>query len=65
MADNLPKAGFALSIYNRSPAKAEVRAAKSAALAKTPAEAAHGDVVTSMLADDAAVESAIFGADAD
>jgi 3-hydroxyisobutyrate dehydrogenase-like beta-hydroxyacid dehydrogenase len=32
-------------------------------LAKTPAEAAQGDVVITMLVDDAAVESAAFGAD--
>jgi 3-hydroxyisobutyrate dehydrogenase-like beta-hydroxyacid dehydrogenase len=32
-------------------------------LAKTPAEAAQGDVVITMLADDTAVESAAFGAD--
>jgi 3-hydroxyisobutyrate dehydrogenase-like beta-hydroxyacid dehydrogenase len=63
MANNLLKAGFALSVYNRSPAKAEALAAKGAALGKTPAEAARGDVVITMLADDAAVENAIFGPD--
>ena len=32
-----------------------------ARLAKTPREAARGDVVITMLADDAAVESVVFG----
>jgi 3-hydroxyisobutyrate dehydrogenase-like beta-hydroxyacid dehydrogenase len=60
MANNLLKAGFALSVNNRSRAKAEALVAKGAALAKTPGEAAQGDVVITMLADDAAVESAVL-----
>jgi 3-hydroxyisobutyrate dehydrogenase-like beta-hydroxyacid dehydrogenase len=63
MANNLFKAGFALSVYNRSSAKAKALVAKGARLAKTPAEAARGDVVVTMLADDAALESVVFGDD--
>src|SRR5512137_2541222 len=63
MANNLLKAGFALTVYNRSRAKAEALVAKGAALAKAPAEAAQGEVVITMLAHDAAVESAVFARD--
>lgn len=55
MAANLLKAGHALTVYNRTPAKAEALVAEGGRLAKTPREAARGDVVITMLADDAAV----------
>jgi 3-hydroxyisobutyrate dehydrogenase-like beta-hydroxyacid dehydrogenase len=63
MAANLLKAGHALTVYNRTPAKAEALVAKGATLAKMPGKAARGDVVITMLADDAAVEGVVFGAD--
>ena len=63
MAANLLKAGHALTVYNRTPAKAEALVAEGARLGKTPREAARGDVVITMLADDAAVESVVFGPD--
>src|ERR1700693_3354277 len=63
MAANLLKAGHALTVHNRTPAKAEALVAEGATLAKTPREAARGDVVITMLADDAAVEGVVFGAD--
>lgn len=63
MGNNLLKAGFALSVYNRSSAKAEALAAKGASRVTTPAEAAQGGVVITMLANDAAVESVVFAAD--
>jgi 3-hydroxyisobutyrate dehydrogenase-like beta-hydroxyacid dehydrogenase len=63
MAANLLKAGHALSVFNRTPSKAEALAAQGATLAKTPAEAACGDLVITMLADDAAVETVVFGED--
>jgi 3-hydroxyisobutyrate dehydrogenase-like beta-hydroxyacid dehydrogenase len=63
MAANLLKAGHALTVYNRTPAKAEALVAEGATLAKTPREVARGDVVITMLADDAAVEGVVFGAD--
>lgn len=53
MANNLLKAGFA----------ADALVDKGADLAKTPAEAAQGEMVITMLADDAAVESAVFARD--
>ena len=63
MAANLLKAGHSLTVYNRTPAKAEALVAEGATFAKTPGEAARGDVVLTMLADDAAVEDVVFGAD--
>jgi 3-hydroxyisobutyrate dehydrogenase-like beta-hydroxyacid dehydrogenase len=63
MAANLLKAGHALTVYNRTPAKVEALIVEGATLAKTPREAARGDVVITMLADDAAVESVVFGTD--
>jgi 3-hydroxyisobutyrate dehydrogenase-like beta-hydroxyacid dehydrogenase len=63
MAANLLKAGHALTVYNRTPAKAEALVVEGARLGKTPREAARGDVVITMLADDAAVESVAFGPD--
>jgi 3-hydroxyisobutyrate dehydrogenase-like beta-hydroxyacid dehydrogenase len=63
MAANLLKAGHALTVYNRTPAKAEALVVEGATLAKTPREAARGDVVITMLSDDAAVESVAFGPD--
>ena len=63
MAANLLRAGYALTVYNRTPARAEVLVAEGATLAKTPSEAARGDVVITMLADDTAVEAVVFGVD--
>jgi 3-hydroxyisobutyrate dehydrogenase-like beta-hydroxyacid dehydrogenase len=63
MAANLLKAGHALTAYNRTAAKAEALVGDGAALAKIPGEAARGDVVITMLADDAAVEAVVFGSD--
>ena len=62
MARNLLKAGFFVSAYNRTHAKAAPLAAAGARLANTPAEAANdADVVISMLADDDASRSAWTG----
>jgi 3-hydroxyisobutyrate dehydrogenase-like beta-hydroxyacid dehydrogenase len=63
MAANLLRAGYALTVYNRTPARAEALVAEGATLAKTPSEAARGDVVITMLADDTAVEAVVFGVD--
>jgi 3-hydroxyisobutyrate dehydrogenase-like beta-hydroxyacid dehydrogenase len=63
MASNLLKAGHTLTVYNRTPARAEALVAEGAKLAKTPSETARGDVVITMLADDAAVEEVVLGAD--
>jgi len=58
MAGNLVKAGHEVTVFNRSPAKAEPLLAQGARAAKTVAEACRGDVVMTMLADDHAVEDA-------
>lgn len=53
MAVNLLKAGFPLTVYNRTRAKAEALEAMGASLASTPAAAAReAAVVIAMLADD-------------
>lgn len=62
MAANLLKAGFPLTVYNRTREKAEPLAAQGATIANTPAEAAKGaDVVISILADDTASRAAWLG----
>ncbi|MGH6750434.1 MAG: NAD(P)-dependent oxidoreductase [Methyloceanibacter sp.] len=61
MAANLLAAGHALTVYNRTPAKAEALVAKGARLAGTPGDAARGGVVITMLADDHALEHVVFG----
>jgi 3-hydroxyisobutyrate dehydrogenase-like beta-hydroxyacid dehydrogenase len=61
IAARLLAAGHEVTVWNRSPGKAEVLVGQGARLASTPAEAAGGDAVLTMLADDAAVESAVFG----
>ena len=54
MASNWLAKGFAVSVYNRTRAKAEPLAAKGARVAATPREAAEGaDFVAAMVADDA------------
>jgi len=60
MVANLLKGVQSLTAYNRTPEKAEPLVARGAILANTPAEAARGDIVISMLADDPAVEAVVF-----
>jgi 3-hydroxyisobutyrate dehydrogenase-like beta-hydroxyacid dehydrogenase len=63
MARNLLKAGHAVAVYNRSPGRAEeLHRDGGARVACTPAEAA-APVAITMLADDAAVEAVVLGAD--
>jgi 3-hydroxyisobutyrate dehydrogenase len=53
MAKNLLKAGFSISVYNRTRAKAEQLGAAGAHIADTPADAARdAEVTISMLSDD-------------
>lgn len=53
MAKNLLKAGFPLTVYNRTRAKAEPLAPLGVSIAATPVDAARdADVVLSMLSDD-------------
>jgi 3-hydroxyisobutyrate dehydrogenase-like beta-hydroxyacid dehydrogenase len=63
MASNLLKAGYQLTVWNRSAAKCEPFARKGARVADTPAEAARDvDLVIYMLSNDQAVEEVVFGA---
>jgi 3-hydroxyisobutyrate dehydrogenase len=62
MAANLLKAGFPLTVYNRSAAKAQALVNGGARLAPTPADAARGaSIVISMLADDHASREVWLG----
>jgi 3-hydroxyisobutyrate dehydrogenase-like beta-hydroxyacid dehydrogenase len=63
MAASLLKAGHELTVYNRTAAKSEVLVQQGAIRAADVADASSGDVVITMLADDAAVESVVFGND--
>ncbi len=64
MARRLLGAGFPLTIYNRTRARAEALAAEGAAVADTPCAAAgRAEVVIAMLADDAASRSVWLGDD--
>ena len=61
MAENLIKAGHDVTVYNRTPEKARTLVAAGAKLAASISEACQGDAVMTMLANDAAVESVVFG----
>ena len=61
MAANLLKAGHAVRVYNRTAEKAAALVAAGAHAAASIADACCGDAVLSMLANDQAVESAVFG----
>ncbi len=62
MATNLLKAGHTLSVYNRTRARADELKPLGARVAATPGEAAAGaEVAITMLADDHALESVVFG----
>lgn len=60
MVRRLLSAGHAVTVYNRTLAKAQPLAADGATVAANLADASRGDVVVTMLADDAAVEHAVF-----
>jgi 3-hydroxyisobutyrate dehydrogenase len=62
MAQNLLKAGFPLTVYNRTRAKAEPLAALGAKVAASPREAAaSAEVVIAMVGDDAASRAVWLG----
>jgi 3-hydroxyisobutyrate dehydrogenase-like beta-hydroxyacid dehydrogenase len=63
MAANLLRAGHEVAVWNRSPDKADPLVAAGARRATSPHDAAGGEVVMTMLADDAAVEAVVYGAD--
>ena len=62
MARRLSAAGFPLTVYNRTPSRAEAFAAQGANVAATPREAAsRAEIVIAMLADDSASRSTWMG----
>lgn len=61
MAESLLKAGHAVSIYNRTAGKTQRLVQLGAQAPKEIAAVCEGDAVMTMLADDAAVESVVFG----
>lgn len=61
MAQNLIQAGHTVSVWNRTANRAEELQKLGARVAASPAEAARTGIVITMLADDAAVESVVFG----
>lgn len=64
MARNLMRAGHQLTVYNRTRSRAERIAKDGAKVADSPgAAAAAAQVLITMLADDAAVESVMLGVD--
>ena len=64
MALNLVKAGFSLTVFNRTRSKTEPLAAAGAAVADSPAEVARAsDVVITIVSDTPDVESVLFGSD--
>jgi len=61
MAQNLIHAGHAVTVWNRTASRADELQKLGAHVAASPAETARAGVVITMLADDAALESAVFG----
>ncbi len=62
MAKNLLEAGFELTVYNRTKGRADELGRTGLRVAASPREAAQSaDLLLTMLADDAAVESVMFG----
>ena len=61
MAANLLKAGHQVTVYNRTPGKAEALFAQGARAAASIFEACQGHAVITMLANDDAVESVVLG----
>jgi 3-hydroxyisobutyrate dehydrogenase len=64
MARNALKAGFAVTVTNRTAARAEPLAKDGATVVKTPREVAQrSDIVVTMVPNTPDVEAAVFGAD--
>jgi 3-hydroxyisobutyrate dehydrogenase-like beta-hydroxyacid dehydrogenase len=61
IAKSLLRAGHHVTLYNRTRERAEALRKDGAAVAGSVAEACRGDAVLTMLADDAALESIVFG----
>jgi 3-hydroxyisobutyrate dehydrogenase-like beta-hydroxyacid dehydrogenase len=63
MARRLLAAGHQVTVHNRTRQKAEALVQDGAKLAERPGDAARGEVVITMLANDEAVEAAVFEPD--
>ena len=63
MATSLLRAGHELTVFNRTRSKAEALGPLGARIADTVAEACNADAVFTMLADDTALDDAVFGKD--
>jgi 3-hydroxyisobutyrate dehydrogenase len=64
MARNALKAGFAVTVTNRTPARAEPLAKDGATVVRTPREvAARSEIVVTMVPNTPDVEAAVFGPD--
>ena len=61
IAANLIKAGHEVTVWNRSADKADALLDAGATRAERPIDAAQGEIVMTMLADDSAVEAVVFG----
>lgn len=61
MAASLLRAGHEVTVYNRTPSKAQRLVEEGARAASEVADACRGDAVLTMLANDAAVEGVVFG----
>jgi 3-hydroxyisobutyrate dehydrogenase-like beta-hydroxyacid dehydrogenase len=61
MAGSLLRAGHEVTVYNRTPGKAEVLIDRGAHRAARVADACRGDAVITMLADDEAVDEIVLG----
>jgi 3-hydroxyisobutyrate dehydrogenase-like beta-hydroxyacid dehydrogenase len=61
MAKSLLRAGHRVTVFNRTQAKADALRADGATVAATAGDACRGGIVMTMLADDAALESQVFG----
>src|SRR5512133_83958 len=64
MANNIRKTGLGLTVWNRTPERAQPFAAKGARVAKTPRECATGrDVVITCVSDEKALDAILEGPD--
>ncbi len=64
MARHLVKAGHDVTVWNRTASKADQLKTESAKVASSPAEAGrNAEIAITMLADDRALESTVFGAE--
>ena len=61
MAASLLRAGHTVTVYNRTPGKAQALVERGAHTAAQVADACRGEAVITMLADDAALESVVYG----